>query len=93
MTVASKHGIKQDMDRYIMEDAKVCNYFTFAGQGITVMVALRPGGDMLIFNPLYHRCLSSRTSFSESEDVFCLSLYLKTEAVGQNDNSLLVTEY
>jgi len=40
-------------------DADVSNYFTFAEQGIAV--ALRPG-DMLIFNPLYHHCLSSRTS-------------------------------
>ena len=87
-TVASEHGIQQDMDRYRM-DAKVCNYFTFAEQGIAV--ALRPG-DMLIFNPLYHHCLSSRTSFYESDDVFCLSLYLKTAVVGQNDNSLPVTE-
>jgi hypothetical protein len=70
-------------------DAKVCNYFTFAEQGIAV--ALRPG-DMLIFNPLYHHCLSSRTSLYETEDVFCLLLYLKTAVVGKNDNSLPLTE-
>jgi hypothetical protein len=83
-TVTSEHGLQQDIDRYSM-DSDVCNYFTFAEQGIAV--ALRPG-DMLIFNPLYHHCLSSRTSAYESADVFCLSLYLKTAVVGQNDNSL-----
>ena len=70
-------------------DAEVCNYFTFAEQGIAV--ALRPG-DMLIFNPLYHHCLSLCTSLYEADDVFCLSLYLKTAVVGKNDNSLPLTE-
>ena len=83
-TVTSEHGLQQDIDRYSM-DADVSNYFTFAEQGIAV--ALRPG-DMLIFNPLYHHCLSSRTSAFQSMDVFCLSLYLKTAVVGKNDNSL-----
>jgi hypothetical protein len=83
-TVTSEHGLQKDIDRYSM-DADVCNNFTFAEQGIAV--ALRPG-DMLIFNPLYHHYLSSRTLIYESVDVFCLSLYLKTAAVGKNDNSL-----
>jgi hypothetical protein len=83
-TVVSKWGLQLNVDKYDL-DAEVCNLFTFAEQGIAV--ALRPG-DMLIFNPLYHHCLSSRTSFYESNDVFCLSLYLKTAVVGQNDNSI-----
>ena len=69
--------------------AKVCNYFTFAEQGIEV--ALRPG-DTLLFNPLYQHCLSSRTSFYANKDVFCLSLYLKTAVVGKNDNTLPLTK-
>jgi hypothetical protein len=83
-TIASECGLRQDIDRYNM-DAEVCNYFTFAEQGIAV--ALRPG-DMLLFNPRYQHCLSSRTSFYKHKDVFCLSLYLKTAVVGGNDNSL-----
>ncbi|KAI2495244.1 hypothetical protein MHU86_19298 [Fragilaria crotonensis] len=75
--VCALHKYLQDIDRYSM-DADVSNYFTFAEQGIAV--ALRPG-DMLIFNPLYHHCLSSRTSAFQSVDVFCLSLYLKTAVV------------
>ena len=83
-TIASECGLRQEVDRYSME-AEVCNYFTFAEQGIAV--ALRPG-DMLLFNPRYQHCLSSRTSFYQQKDVFCLSLYLKTAVVGGNDNSL-----
>jgi hypothetical protein len=83
-TIASAWGLRQDIDRYSME-AEVCNYFTFAEEGIAV--ALRPG-DMLLFNPLYQHCLSSRTSNYEKKDVFCLSLYLKTAVVGGNDNSV-----
>lgn len=83
-TVASERGIRDDIDRYNI-DADICNFFTFAEQGIAV--ALRPG-DMLIFNPLYQHCLSSRTLDYEADDVFCISLYLKTAVVGQNDNSV-----
>jgi hypothetical protein len=64
-------------------DAEISNYFAFPEEGISV--ALRPG-DMLIFNPLYRHCLSSRSSGFEGKDVFCLSLYLKTAVVGGNDN-------
>jgi hypothetical protein len=85
-TIASEWGLRNDIDRYRME-AEVCNYFTFAEQGIAV--ALRPG-DMLLFNPLYQHCLSSRTSGYETKDVFCLSLYLKTAVVGGNDNSVRI---
>jgi ectoine hydroxylase-related dioxygenase (phytanoyl-CoA dioxygenase family) len=66
-------------------DADVSNYFVFAEQG--VVVALRPG-DMLIFNPKYHHCLSSRTSAYENKDIFSLLLYLKSAAVGQNNNTI-----
>ncbi len=84
-TVASECGLHKQIDRYMI-DAEVCNFFTFPEQGIAV--ALRPG-DMLIFNPQYHHCLSSRTSNFDTDDVFCLSLYLKTAVVGKNDNSML----
>jgi ectoine hydroxylase-related dioxygenase (phytanoyl-CoA dioxygenase family) len=82
--MASAHALREDVDQYKM-DADVSNYFFFAEQGITV--ALRPG-DMLIFNPKYHHCLSSRTSAYENEDVFSLSLYLKSAAVGKNNNTI-----
>ena len=88
MTVASATGLQKDVDRYDM-DAKVCNYFTFAEQGIAV--ALRPG-DVLLFNPQYQHCLSSRTTLYKNADVFSLSLCLKTAIVGKNDNSLPLTQ-
>jgi hypothetical protein len=83
-TIASECGLQCDIDRYSIE-AEVCNYFTFAEQGVAV--ALRPG-DMLLFNPMYQHCLSSLTSSYQHNDVFCLLLYLKTAVVGGNDNSL-----
>ena len=88
LTTVSAHGLREDIDRF-KSVVQVCNYFTFAEQGIAV--ALRPG-DILIFNPLYVHCLSSRTSAYETEDVFSLSMYLKTAIVGMNDNSLPLTE-
>lgn len=83
-TVASERGLQADIEQYNI-NADVCNFFTFAEQGVAV--ALRPG-DMLIFNPIYQHCLSSRTLNYEQDDVFCISLYLKTAVVGQNDNSV-----
>jgi hypothetical protein len=86
-TIVSNHGLKTEIDRYEL-DAQVCSYFVFAEQGVAV--ALRPG-DMLLFNPLYQHCLSSRTSECVNKDIFCLSLYLKTAVVGKNDNTLPLT--
>jgi hypothetical protein len=65
-------------------EAKLCNYFAFPEQGLAV--TLKPG-DMHIFNPRYHHCLSSRTGAYQYKYVLCLSLYLKTAIVGGNDNS------
>jgi hypothetical protein len=81
-TVPSAYGLREDIDRYQI-DVEVCNYFTFPEQGIAV--ALRPG-DILLFNPQYQHCISSRTSIYETEDVFCVSLYLKSAVVGKNDS-------
>ena len=66
-----------------------CSYFVFAEQGIAV--ALQPG-DMLLFNPLYQHCLSSRTESFGDKDIFSLSVYLKTAIVGKHNNSLPLTE-
>ena len=81
-TIMSRHGLREDVDKYRL-DAEVSSYFAFPEQGITV--ALRPG-DMLIFNPPYQHCVSSRSSAFENKDVFCLSLYLKMAIIGGNDN-------
>jgi hypothetical protein len=81
-TIVSRHGLHDDIDKYRL-DTEISNYFVFPEQG--VLVALRPG-DILIFNPLYQHCISSRSSAFENKDVFCLSLYLKTAIIGGNDN-------
>jgi hypothetical protein len=86
--VPSAYGLRKDIDRYRV-DAEICNYFTFAEQGIAV--ALRPG-DTLLFNQQYQHCISSCTSLYENEDVFCLLLYLKSAIVGKNDNSIPLSE-
>jgi hypothetical protein len=88
LTIVSKHGLQDDIDWYEL-NAKVCNYFMLAEQGVAV--ALRPG-DILLFNPVYEHCLLSSTSAYEMKDVLSLSMYLKTAIVGKNDNSLPLTE-
>jgi ectoine hydroxylase-related dioxygenase (phytanoyl-CoA dioxygenase family) len=84
LMIASAHALREDVDQYKM-NADVSNYFVFAEQ--EVVMALKPG-DMLIFNPKYHHCLSSRTSAYENEDVFSLLLYLKSAIVGKNNNTI-----
>jgi hypothetical protein len=79
LTLALAHALREEIDRYKL-DVDVSNYFVFAEQGIPI--AMRPG-DMLIFNPKYHHCLSSWASAYENEDVFSLLLYLKLAIVGK----------
>ena len=61
----------------------VVNYFCFPTLGLAV--AMRPG-DILIFNPCIPHCVSSRCSVDN--DIYCLSLYIKTKVVGLNNNKL-----
>ena len=62
-------------------DDRIVAYFCFPRIGIAV--ALRPG-DLLVFNPSEPHAISSRCS--EGDQVYCLSMYLKTAVVGLNDN-------
>ena len=68
------------------ETKKVCKYFCFPSQGLAV--ALRPY-DVLIFNAREKHCVSSLTdSYVKAQrDIYCLSFYLKSNAIGGNDNS------
>jgi hypothetical protein len=88
MTTACSHALRDDIDQYKLH-AEVSNYFVLPEQGIAV--ALRPG-DMLIFNPKYHHCLSSRTCAYQNKDVYSMSLYLKSAVVGKNDNSIPIND-
>ena len=61
-------------------------YFCFPRLGIAV--ALRPG-DLLIFNPLEPHAISSRCN--NDDQIFCISMYMKSAIVGLNDNSIELT--
>lgn len=68
-------------------DLPVIKYFTFEnGQS----VALR-SGDLLLFNPRFHHCISTNVDGWEdvdNGDVYSLTYYLKTKVVSLNDKDL-----
>ena len=66
--------------------SRVVAYFCFPRIGIAV--ALRPG-DIIIFNAQEPHAVSSRCR--SDDNVFCVSMYLKTAVVGLNDNSTDLT--
>ena len=74
-----------DEDGYGYND-RIVAYFCFPRLGIAV--ALRPG-DILIFNPSEPHAVSSRCD--RKDDVYCVSMYLKTAVVSLNDNSIPLT--
>ena len=67
---------------YEVVDSVVGN-FCFPSLGI--VVPLRPG-DVLFFNPRVHHCVSSRCH--NADDMYALSLYLKSDNIGLHDNSI-----
>ena len=69
-------------DKYKINDDIVV-YFCFPTLGVSV--PLRPG-DCLLFNALIPHCSSSRCE--ESNGIYIVSMYLKSLAVGLNDNQL-----
>ena len=66
----------------------VVAYFAFPRLGIAV--PLRPG-DVLFFNPNEPHCVSSRAK--NENDVYCVSLYLKSSNIGLNNNGLSLTSH
>ena len=71
--------------QYIIND-KVVAYFCFPRLGIAV--PMRPG-DVLFFNPQEEHCVSSRCN--AEDEIYCVSLYLKSGNLGLNDNSIKLT--
>ena len=61
----------------------VMYYFIFTE--IKVAVAIRPG-DWLVFNPRTKHCCSKKTSFYKNIRASLCSFYLKSSAVGGNNN-------
>ena len=66
---------------------RVVAYFCFPRIGVAV--ALRPG-DILVFNPTEPHAISSRCNVNDN--MYCLSMYLKTGVVGLNDNNVCLTD-
>lgn len=83
MSIAQIH--LKGRDSYAMDDDVVV-YFCFPTLGIAV--PLRPG-DFLLFNALIPHCISSRCR--QSDEIMCVSMYLKTAVVGLNNNDLNLT--
>jgi hypothetical protein len=67
-------------------DDDVVVYFCFPTLGVAV--PLRPG-DYLLFNALIPHCVSSRCR--QDDNIYCISMYLKTSVVGMNNNQLPVS--
>jgi hypothetical protein len=64
----------------------ILGYFAFPRLGVAIPLR---SGDILFFNPNEPHCVSSRVS--HSDDVYCVSLYLKRDNIGKNDNSIALT--
>jgi hypothetical protein len=69
-------------------DDEVVAYFAFPRLGVAI--PLRPG-DVLFFNPNEPHCVSSRAR--NEDDIYCVSLYLKSSNIGLNDNGLSLSEH
>jgi hypothetical protein len=65
--------------------SKIVKYFVFDNN---VVVGLR-SGDVLIFNPQIHHCVSTKTIHYSDIDVYCVSHYFKAKITGMNDNSIV----
>ena len=59
--------------------------FCFPTLGVAI-----PTGDYLMFNPLIPHCISSRCKYKD--EIMRVSMYLKTEIAGLNNNNLPLNE-
>jgi hypothetical protein len=70
-------------------DDEIVQCFCFPTYGFAI--GLRPG-DIILFNPHVHHCLSEKSAAYAGKDVHVTTFYVKTAHVGKNDNSLPLTE-
>ena len=68
---------------------EVAQHFCFPSLGFAV--GLRPG-DVLIFNPHVHHCLSEKSEAFFGDNVHVSTCYLKTKHVSKNDTFAKLTE-
>jgi len=66
---------------------RILAYFAFPALGIAIPLRI---GDVLFFNPNEPHCFSSRVT--ETDHLYCVSLYLKSALIGLNDNSIQLTD-
>jgi len=71
------------------ESEDVVQFFCFPTYGFAI--GLHPG-DVILFNPHVHHCLSEKTHQYRDVDVHVTTFYVKTAHVGKNDNTLPLTE-
>jgi len=74
-------------DRY--GDSEIAQYFCFPTLGFAV--ALRPG-DVLLFNPRVHHCLSDKSPQYADDRVHVTTMYLKLGHVSGNDVDRTLTQ-
>jgi hypothetical protein len=72
-------------DQYGTSD-QVVAFFCFPTLGVAI--PMRPG-DYILFDATIPHCISSRCH--NSDDIMCVSFYLKSRVVGLNDNSIPLT--
>ena len=82
MSVATVHLQNR---QYTLHD-DIIVYFCFPRIGCAV--PMRPG-NLLIFNAKEPHAVSSRTN--QNDEIYCVSMYLKTAVVGLNDNIIQLT--
>jgi hypothetical protein len=75
-------AVHKNVNSYELDD-KIVVYFCFPCLGVAIPMKQ---GDVIIFNPQEPHAVSSRCE--ETDDILCLSLYLKSAVVGLNDNSI-----
>ena len=70
-----------------MNEESILVYFAFPALGIAIPLKV---GDVLFFNPNEPHCITSRVK--EIDDLYCVSLYLKSATIGLNNNSIPLTD-
>jgi len=73
--------------QYIEDDTILC-YFAFPRLGFAIPLR---AGDVLFFNPKEPHCLSSRVH--NEDEIYCVSLYLKSNNIGKHDNGIPLTPH
>ncbi len=83
MSIAQVH--LKGKNKYELHDDVVV-YFCFLTLGVAAL--LHPG-DFMLFSTLIPHCILSQCK--QTDNIYCVSMYLKSAIVGMNDNLLPLT--